>query len=704
MSKIECKICGGGLELPEGVTSGECPYCGTLTTFPKIADGQQEQLYSRAEQFRRSGDFDNAVSCYEELVQIMPDDPEVYWGLMLSRRGIVYDEDPVSHKRIPTFRRAQQMSILSDPYYRCVLDLASEYNRALYEQQAARIAEFQKRSSQETPQKAAAVPEDTPDPRAAKEAPPASSAEFPSFSIETDNPLLIRVQLFLETGDFSSAEKYCERVLGKDPKNAYAYFYRLMAERKICDARKLLQVKQLAKKRNFVLARRYADPELAEKLDVLLREAQKTSLKKTKKGAPLGVGMAAAISPWLRRHRRAVALCLMILVAGVAGWFVFYQRLSIDKIAREQGLTIERGDGGMYIVTAYTGTGGSVKIPNGVGKIGEAAFKDCAVLNSVTIPVSVKEIGECAFQGCADLSSVTISEGVKEIGKIAFAECQNLTSVTIPGSVKKIGEGAFQDCIRLAHVLISDGVEEIGKVAFVGCRNLTSVTIPGSVKKIGENVFQECSSLTSATIANGVEEIGKGTFAGCENLTQVTISGSVKGIGRGAFANCIRLSDVTIPESVRIVGEKAFIDCKRLKSVNIPNGVKEIGSAAFQGCSRLTSVTIPGSVKKIGEHVFQDCSSLTSATIANGVEEISRAAFGLCVNLARITIPGSVKKIGRAAFAYCNNLTSVTISGSVKEIGKVAFAFCPRLTRVTIPKHTEVASDAFDSHVRIIRR
>lgn len=43
-------------------------------------------------------------------------------------------------------------------------------------------------------------------------------------------PLLKRAFMFLEDGDWTSADKYCERVLDIDPENAQAYFGKLMAE------------------------------------------------------------------------------------------------------------------------------------------------------------------------------------------------------------------------------------------------------------------------------------------------------------------------------------------------------------------------------------------------------------------------------------------------------------------------------------------
>ena len=132
------------MDLPEGVTSGECPYCGSAATFPKLTDSRMESLYNRAEQFRQNNDFDRAEQAYEQLIQSSPDDPEVYWGLVLSRFGIEYVEDPVSRERIPTCHRVQYESITSDPDYLQALELASGYERDIYEKEAQRIAEIQK--------------------------------------------------------------------------------------------------------------------------------------------------------------------------------------------------------------------------------------------------------------------------------------------------------------------------------------------------------------------------------------------------------------------------------------------------------------------------------------------------------------------------------------------------------------------------------
>jgi len=137
-------MCGGEIQVPEGVSSGSCPYCGTLTTFPKVSSEELENLYNRAEHFRRINEYDKAVSAYEKIVEINPDDAEAYWGLVISKFGIEYVEDPVSHERIPTCHRVHYESILADADYLNALEKAGSYEKGIYEAEAKRIAEIQR--------------------------------------------------------------------------------------------------------------------------------------------------------------------------------------------------------------------------------------------------------------------------------------------------------------------------------------------------------------------------------------------------------------------------------------------------------------------------------------------------------------------------------------------------------------------------------
>ncbi len=144
MASVQCKMCGYMVELPEGVTACECPACGSMTTFPKCGSEHTEQLHARAEHFRQRNEFDKALDTYEAIVRETPDDAEAYWGMVLSRFGIEYVEDPVSHERVPTCHRVQYESILSDSNYKSALEYADASQQAVYESEAKRIAEIQK--------------------------------------------------------------------------------------------------------------------------------------------------------------------------------------------------------------------------------------------------------------------------------------------------------------------------------------------------------------------------------------------------------------------------------------------------------------------------------------------------------------------------------------------------------------------------------
>ena len=80
-------------------------------------------------------------------------------------------------------------------------------------------------------------------------------------------PLLKRVFMFLEDGDWNSADEYCEKVLDQDPENAQAYLGKLMAE---CHVHKQEELRDcpvsFETSNNYKKAIRFADPALVKEL------------------------------------------------------------------------------------------------------------------------------------------------------------------------------------------------------------------------------------------------------------------------------------------------------------------------------------------------------------------------------------------------------------------------------------------------------
>ena len=142
---IKCKMCGGDIQFNLGDTFGQCEYCGSISTIPKADDEQKLNRYNRANHFRRQCEFDKAITAYERILEEDDTDAEAHWGIVLSRYGIEYVEDPVSKRRVPTCHRVQLESILADADYLAAIENAPDpESKKLYEEQAKEISEIQK--------------------------------------------------------------------------------------------------------------------------------------------------------------------------------------------------------------------------------------------------------------------------------------------------------------------------------------------------------------------------------------------------------------------------------------------------------------------------------------------------------------------------------------------------------------------------------
>ena len=88
------------------------------------------------------------------------------------------------------------------------------------------------------------------------------------------DPQLVRAEVFISSGDFAAAEGCCDKVLDADPKNLHAYLFKIMAKCQIRNAEQLVNVPGLPQLAEFKLARQFAEPALAAKLDELVREQE----------------------------------------------------------------------------------------------------------------------------------------------------------------------------------------------------------------------------------------------------------------------------------------------------------------------------------------------------------------------------------------------------------------------------------------------
>ncbi len=144
MAIFKCKMCGGSLEVTEGMTVCECEYCGTKQTIPKSHDDVLTNNFNRANNLRMKNEFDKAQELYEKIVSANPTEAEAYWGIVLCKYGIEYVEDPTTLKKIPTCHRTQYESVVSDVDYHSAIENADARQKELFEKEAAEIDKLQK--------------------------------------------------------------------------------------------------------------------------------------------------------------------------------------------------------------------------------------------------------------------------------------------------------------------------------------------------------------------------------------------------------------------------------------------------------------------------------------------------------------------------------------------------------------------------------
>lgn len=144
MAVFKCKMCGGSLNISDGVAVATCEYCGTKQTVPKSRDEVVTNLFNRANNLRLKCEFDKAEQVYEKILDIDNTDSEAHWGIVLCKYGIEYVEDSKTYSRIPTCHRTLYEAVLTSVDYVAAIENADAEQKALYMAEAKAIDELQK--------------------------------------------------------------------------------------------------------------------------------------------------------------------------------------------------------------------------------------------------------------------------------------------------------------------------------------------------------------------------------------------------------------------------------------------------------------------------------------------------------------------------------------------------------------------------------
>ena len=370
--------------------------------------------------------------------------------------------------------------------------------------------------------------------------------------------------------------------------------------------------------------------------------------------------------------------------------------LPLCALAEEAPFDFDRDTG---VITAYTGEGGDVIVPDtidgvAVTGIGSKAFSNVKGLTSLTLPDGISML-DFSVSFDYDLTFLHLPDGLMIVHNGALQGLTKLKEITIPASVRYLGTGSFSSALALKKVTFlgpcpvmdhafntsfsSDAVFLVPDDQLEEYRAaLTAQGVDANIEPSGQNAIlpppqfkREDMDFDAAT---GTLRKYTGDDLVVELPAQID-GAALLHIGEKAFSSTKKLKYIHLPEGLETVGERAFSDVRAL-SVNVPStltviekgayshartpgllalpeGLTDIGDEAFSGCNALTAVRFPASLQSIGENAFDYC-SFTSASFA-GYEppRMAQHAFGthqLLKNLTSVYLPWDISREGQAAF------------------------------------------------------
>lgn len=144
MQTFKCKICGGSLTVASKSRVAVCDYCGSKQILPLFSDESAQLLYDRGNSYLRQNEYDKAETIFNQLLSLCPEDPEIYWDLVLCKYGVTFVKDPKTEKYVPTCNRTHYESVLNDKNYQNALKYSDAEQTAYYQENAETINDIQK--------------------------------------------------------------------------------------------------------------------------------------------------------------------------------------------------------------------------------------------------------------------------------------------------------------------------------------------------------------------------------------------------------------------------------------------------------------------------------------------------------------------------------------------------------------------------------
>ena len=209
--------------------------------------------------------------------------------------------------------------------------------------------------------------------------------------------------------------------------------------------------------------------------------------------------------------------------------------------------------------------------------------------------------------------SVRIPDGVEKVGACAFASNAYMKSIDF-NEATELEYSAFTSCTALKKLVIPDTITKIGSCVFENCTGLKSVKFGNGLEKTGYRTFASCKSLTTIKFGSALHEIEGLCFAYCDGLTDVTLPKTITKVGNGCFGECHGLESFTT-KALTVIPYQILLHDDRLKSLTLNNGVTEICRHAVYGTNSLEHVDVPASVQFVHDYGFDP--RYTTVTVHN---------------------------------------------------------------------------------------
>ena len=506
-----------------------------------------------------------------------------------------------------------------------------------------------------------------------------AAAETPHEINQNKESFLKRAFLFLEDGDWRSANVYCEKVLDADPENAYAYLAKLMVDLRVKRQDDIAtSAKSFEENANYQKALRFGDGEIRNRLlrytesnkahQELLKQEKEDQQKarKTKRKANLIFSAKIAVRflivgalfflAWGLKYDLPA---LFQLFLAAAAFLCAIDAIVFHHVQKKKQKPIDKRTKLVrYIALQLVLIGYTISLI----LYWALYFTIISLIGWILVSLFTLLCPLIQFKLAPKLTTAKKEKHalIAAISVLCIVVCIIVLWFVFPLRYERNSNGSyslayttflFSDTLEIPEIHFGNQVQGIGYGAFRNQKRLTSIKLPSSVETIDSYAFDNCKNLKNITIPKSVTEIGYGAFQNCSSLTSITIPSNVTMIGASAFSGCYNINTI-------------YYNATNLSDLDYDN---EVFYAVGKNASSL-NIVVGKNVEKLPDDLFCPYRSLFKNTIGGYLEEKNASPHITSV----VFEEGSVcKEIGDNAFDTCESLTKIVYKGTASEWQKI---------------------------------